>query len=141
MKSLKMLKAEIYIVLFYRIAVLLLIYSLLRLGFYLSNLRLFPNISSSNLNYMMLGGMKFDLVAILYLNSLFIFLQAVPFSFRYNIIYQSFCKWIYFISNGIGFALNYMDFAYYRFTLKRTTGTVFEQFSNEDNKLKLTFNF
>src|SRR5690606_7331463 len=34
-----------------------------------------------------------------------------------------------------------VDFAYYRFTLKRTTGTVFEQFSNEQNKLKLGVDF
>jgi len=141
MKSLQVLKADIYIVLLYRILILLLIYSLLRLGFYFSNISLFPAITTSQLSVMMLGGMKFDLVAILYLNSLFILLQAIPFSFRYHALYQTVCKWIYLITNGIGFALNFMDFAYYRFTLKRTTGTVFEQFSNEENKLKLTFNF
>src|SRR5690606_31537909 len=37
--------------------------------------------------------------------------------------------------------LNIVDFGYYKFTLKRTTGTIFEQFSNEENKLKLTFDF
>lgn len=36
---------------------------------------------------------------------------------------------------------NLADFAYYKYTLKRTTATVFSQFSNEQNKTKLFFDF
>lgn len=89
----------------------------------------------------MLGGMKFDIAALLYINALFIILQSIPFPFRYQESYQLFCKWLFIITNSIGIALNIVDFAYYRFTLKRTTGTVFEQFSNEQNKLKLGLDF
>src|SRR5690606_24518625 len=127
--------------LLYRIAILLIIYTLLRLGFYWSNLSLFPAVTLFKLGVIMLGGLKFDLVAILYLNSLFLLLQAIPFPFRYNEAYQKVCKWIYIVTNGIGIALNLVDFVYYRFTLKRTTGTVFEQFTNEENKLRLTVDF
>jgi len=141
MRSLKVFKLNIYLALFYRIAILLLIYALLRLGFYYSNVSLFPAVSTSKLGIMMLGGIKFDLVALLYINSLFILLQGIPFKFRYNLVYQKVSKWLYLITNTIGIALNLVDFAYYKFTLKRTTGTIFEQFSNEENKLKLTFDF
>jgi len=141
MKSLKVLKRDIYLVLIYRLAILLFIYALLRLGFYFNNISLFPSVTAEKLGVMMLGGMKFDLVALLYLNSLFLLLQVIPFRFRYNLIYQKVSKWIFLVTNALGIALNLIDFAYYRFTLKRTTGTVFEQFSNEENKFKLALDF
>jgi len=141
MKSLKVLKLDIYLVLIYRLAILLFIYALLRLGFYFNNISLFPSVTAEKLGVMMLGGMKFDLVALLYLNSLFLLLQAIPFRFRYNLTYQNVSRWIFLVTNALGIALNLIDFAYYRFTLKRTTGTVFEQFSNEENKVKLALDF
>lgn len=132
---------NIYVALLYRMAILMLIYSFLRLGFYIVNQDLFLNVTSSSLLYMMLGGLKFDISALLYINSLFIVLQCIPFQIRYKKRYQLFCKWLFIVSNSIGIATNIADFAYYKFTLKRTTGAVFEQFSNEENLLKLTFNF
>ena len=90
---------------------------------------------------MQLGGVKFDVSALLYINVLFILLQTIPFSFRYSKSYQKFCKYLFIISNSVGIAMNLADFAYYKYTLKRTTGAVFSQFSNEENKLKLGLNF
>ncbi|TKC08288.1 LTA synthase family protein [Pedobacter polaris] len=132
---------SIYIVLAYRFLVLLVLYTLCRLGFYLSNLSLFNHISFSELLYIFLGGIKFDIVALLYLNLLFIVLQAIPFPFRYRIGYQKFCKWLFIITNSLGFLANFVDFAYYKYTLKRTTASVFSQFSNEQNKFKLAVDF
>ena len=121
--------------------ILLLLYSFLRIGFFGFNKSLFPNVSSEELATMIWGGVKFDIVAILYLNVIYILLQSIPFPFKYNQLYQRICKWIFVITNSIGIATNLIDYAYYPFTLKRTTGTVFSQFSNEDNILKLTFDF
>lgn len=135
------IKANIYLTLLYRFFILLTIYSFLRLGFYFTNIGLFGAVTATKLLIMMLGGLKFDLAALLYINALFIVLQSIPFPFRYQDNYQLFCKWLFIITNSIGIALNLVDFAYYRFTLKRTTGTVFEQFSNEQNKLKLVLDF
>lgn len=120
---------------------LLVIYAGLRLGFYLFNKSLFPHVESDELFTMMLGGVKFDIVAILYLNILYILLQSIPFPFKYNATYQKICKYIFVVTNTLGIALNLADYAYYPFTLKRTTGTVFGQFANEENMLKLTFDF
>lgn len=141
MNARSILKPDIYLALIYRIAVLLGIYALLRLGFYFINISLFPAVTAKNMLVIMLGGIKFDIAALLYINSLFILLQSIPFPFRYHSSYQKICKWIFIVTNGIGIALNIVDFGYYKFTLKRTTGTFFEQFSNEENKLKLTFDF
>ncbi|MFD2555673.1 LTA synthase family protein [Sphingobacterium tabacisoli] len=121
--------------------VLLLLYALLRIGFYAINHALFPQVDSGSLVTMLIGGIKFDTVAILYVNILFILLQIVPFPFKYNSLYQKICKWIFVVTNSIAMALSLVDYAYYPFTLKRTTGTVFSQFSNEQNLGQLTLDF
>ena len=125
----------------YRFLVLLALYAFCRLGFYFANHSLFSHIAIGDLLYIFLGGIKFDLVALLYINSLYIALQAIPFSFRYRSKYQQFCKWLFIITNSVGFLANFIDFAYYKYTLKRTTASVFSQFSNEKNKSKLTIDF
>lgn len=135
------IKTNIYLALVYRFGIVILVYAFLRVGFYFSNIALFPGVTTSKLLIMMLGGLKFDVAALLYINSLFIVLQIIPFPFRYKERYQRFCKGLFLATNSIGIALNLVDFAYYRFTLKRTTGTVFEQFSNEQNKFKLGLDF
>src|SRR5690606_14445367 len=47
----------------------------------------------------------------------------------------------FIITNSIGIMANFADFAYYKYTLKRTTATVYSQFKNEQNKLKLLGDF
>src|SRR5690606_37097762 len=101
----------------------------------------FPQVTFTGLMVMLKGGVIFDLAAILYLNILYILMQAIPNPLQNNTIYKNIGKWIYIGSNAIGIALNLVDFAYYPFTLKRTTGTIFSQFSNEENILKLIFDF
>nr|WP_294897144.1 LTA synthase family protein [uncultured Pedobacter sp.] len=89
----------------------------------------------------MLGGLKFDLSAILYINILFILSQVIPFKIVYNPVYQKVFSWVFFITNAIGLATNMGDIVYYPFTLKRTTFSAFAQFSNEENLGKLFFKF
>jgi phosphoglycerol transferase MdoB-like AlkP superfamily enzyme len=134
-------RLSLYLALVYRILLLLVFYALCRLGFYLSNQSLFDHLSFGELGLIFLGGIKFDIVALLYVNSLYIVLQALPFSFKYNKSYQIFCKYLFVVTNSMGFLANFADFAYYKYTLKRTTFNVFSQFSNEQNKLKLTIDF
>lgn len=134
-------KRNTYLVLFYRFFVLLFIYASLRLAFYLINIELFPMIESQELMVMMVGGLKFDLVALLYINSLYILLQVLPLRLKYNAVYQNVSKWIFLVSNAVGIALNMVDFVYYRYTLKRTTASVFDQFVNESNLLTIGGDF
>ncbi len=120
---------------------LLVLYACLRVGFFLYNQSLFPLVTGQDLWGMLAGGIRFDIVALLYLNSLYIVMVSLPFPFTYNKRYQRLAKWVFLISNGVGIALNLMDYAYYPFTLKRTTGTVFSQFSNESNLFQLFLDF
>lgn len=89
----------------------------------------------------MLGGLKFDLAAVLYLNSLFILLTILPLTFKFHPIYQKVLHYIFIITNGIGLAINIADIVYYRYTLRRTTISVLSQFENEQNFGALFFSF
>lgn len=120
---------------------LLMLYMLLRVGFFLFNKGLFPTVGMAELLPMLMGGVRFDIVALLYLNILYVLLISIPVPFKYNRIYQQVAKWVFVVTNSVGIALNLIDYAYYPFTLKRTTGTVFGQFSNESNLLRLFFDF
>jgi len=132
---------NLYVALAYRFLILLFFYTLCRLGFYLSNQSLFHDITVPKYLYILYGGLKFDVSALIYINSVYLLMNVIPFSFRYRDGYQQFAKWLFIVANSIGIISNFIDFAYYRYTLKRTTATVFSQFSNEQNKFKLLVDF
>jgi phosphoglycerol transferase MdoB-like AlkP superfamily enzyme len=135
------LRRNIYSVLILRLLIILLLFSICRIGFYLFNVAYFPGMGFSKFLKMMVGGLKFDTSAILYTNLLFILLHLLPFPFRYNEQYQKVLKWLFFIFNGVVLAANVADFVYFKFTLKRTTSEVFKEFSNESNLMYLFLRF
>lgn len=136
-----LIKLNIYLALASYLILMLIIYALCRLGFYAFNTSFFPNMYTAKLSRIILGGVKFDIVALAYLNSLFILLQTLPFTFRFRKGYQRFCKRLFIVTNSVGVLLNFVDIPYYQFTLKRTTASAFSQFSNEQNKAKLGISF
>jgi phosphoglycerol transferase MdoB-like AlkP superfamily enzyme len=89
----------------------------------------------------MIGGFRLDVVAILYTNMLFLVLMILPLYVRFQPAYQTVVKWIFFITNAAALALNVSDFIYFKFTLRRTTGDIFQQFENESNLGGLFFRF
>lgn len=89
--------------------------------------------TAGRLATILLGGLKFDISAILYLNALFILLTIVPLKIRFKPLYKKILQYIFIITNGIGLAVNTADNIYYKYTLRRTTISVFSQFENEQN--------
>ena len=79
------------------------------------------------------GGLVFDTSAILYTNALYVVMMLFPLHWKENAVYQKLCKWIFVIVNSMAFAINLADSVYFRYTMRRTTTTVFEEFSNESN--------
>ncbi|HEY3403916.1 MAG TPA: sulfatase-like hydrolase/transferase [Ohtaekwangia sp.] len=134
-------QGNIYKGLLLQLLIAMLLFSLCRVGFFLFNLSYFPNMTLINFLKIMAGGMRFDLTAVLYTNALFILLTIIPFEFRFAKWYQTILKWIFFITNGIALAANISDFVYYRFTGRRTTADVFQQFEHEQNLTKLWLRF
>ena len=79
------------------------------------------------------GGLVFDTSAILYTNVLWVLMVLFPWYRKENHVYHHVCKWVYLVVNGIALAMNLADAAYFPYTMRRTTTTVFGEFSNEGN--------
>ena len=105
-----------------------LVYQVARIEYWLEN--------SSYLNYtfdVWRGGLMFDTSAILYTNALYVVLILFPLHYKESPIYHKICKWLFIIVNGLAFAINLADSVYFRYTMRRTTSTVFDEFSSEGN--------
>jgi phosphoglycerol transferase MdoB-like AlkP superfamily enzyme len=111
------------------------IYTLSRVFFYWINIDLYPNVDGAHLMEMIMGGWRFDLTALLYLNSLYILLILLPLpvQIRNNEQYIRVTNYSFYIPNIIGLIANTMDMVYVRFTDRRTTCTLFTEFQNDGN--------
>lgn len=127
------LRGRIHIVMLLRILWIMILFMVCRILFYLLNTIFFPDISFEHGLNLMAGGIKFDIVAVFYVNILYIFLMSVPFTFKYRAGYQKFLDYLFIISNSIALSANCMDMIYYRFTIKRTTWSILKEFSHQDN--------
>jgi hypothetical protein len=135
------LSRNIFVVLIYRILLIMFLFSLCRIGFFLFNLKMFPGVSFSQSLTILKGGLTFDISAVVYINMVFILMHILPFEFRYKDGYQAVLKYLFFITNGIAIAMNGMDFVYYRFVDKRATADVFKTFEHDSNNTKVFFRF
>lgn len=104
-----------------RILIILFIYSMGRLYFFIANKSIIPEFDFQSFLYCSFYGIRFDLCAIAYTNALFIFLHAIPFSFRDRKFYQAICKVLFYLVNGIALLVMIGDAEYYRFSLRHGT--------------------
>ncbi len=102
-------------------------YQLCRISFYLFNNELF-DLGFFGVLKTMFYGLRFDISAILYLNSIFILFWLVPFRYRNRPYFRIIMKWSFITVNSIALFANLADVVYYRFTLKRTTADIFSYF-------------
>lgn len=100
-----------------RILIVLLVYTLCRILFLTFN---FGAFNKPFLNAF-LGGIRFDLSAIAYINLLFAFLHAIPGKFKNQVIYQKALKIGFYAVNMVFILTNFVDFEYYKFTGRRST--------------------
>jgi phosphoglycerol transferase MdoB-like AlkP superfamily enzyme len=119
----------------------MILYSICRIIFFIFNTSFFPDMTLSRWATIMRGGLRFDLAAVLYSNSLLLLLMILPFKIRFKGWYKTTIKWLFIIINSIALATNIADSVYYQFTLRRTTVSVFSQFQNEQNGFALFFRF
>ena len=111
------------------------IYTIMRIFCYWMDRVIFPNIDTAHLIEILLGGMRFDLTAILYLSSVYIIgsLFPLPATWRENTVYQKVLLWFYWIPNAAGIIVNMADSVYIRFVDRRATCAFFTEVSNDDN--------
>ena len=110
------------------------LYFLARVTYLLVNYSYFgQGLTYSHLMEMLGGGLVFDTSAILVTNIPYIMMMLFPWHVKENPTYTLICKWVFIIINGLALVINLCDAVYFRYTMRRTTTTVFSEFSNEGN--------
>lgn len=128
--------------LFKQLLLVFVMYTLCRLLFYGFNKSYFNELSFSELGSILFYGLRFDAFSISAFNSLYILLCLLPFKFYYQPTYQKTTSLIFIITNTFGLLLNFIDFAYFPFTQKRTTFEVVHLiFGGESEFMKLLPHF
>jgi len=111
-----------------RLSIALLSYPVCKILFFAFNHKYFPDISLFDFVSILFFGLRFDLSALILMNTLFILLHILPFGFTRKDPYQLLLKTVFILSNSIAILANCVDFAYYKFTLKHTTSDFFSLF-------------
>lgn len=82
---------------------------------------------------MMKGSWMFDTSAIVYTNALYILMMVLPLHYKESDPWQRVAKWLFVVVNSLTVVINLCDSVYFQYTGRRTTVTVFSEFSNEGN--------
>lgn len=119
----------------YNLLLAYVLYFIARITFLLENWSYFSaNLTGGHLLEMLGGGLVFDTSAIMVTNSLYIVMMLLPLhQVVTKPVYQKICRGLFLTVNGLALAMNLCDAVYFQFTMRRTTTTVFDEFSNEGN--------
>lgn len=134
-------RVQEYKALAYRLLLAYVFYFIVRVLFLTYNYSLLDVTSVSEFLSLYYHGLAFDTTAILYVNLLFIFFSAIPAVINTRKGYQKFLMWLYFVTNLIAYATNFIDFIYYKYIYSRTTIAVIDVVKNENNKGSMFFRF
>ena len=110
------------------------VYFVCRIVFLLTNYSSFSdNLTAGHLMEMLRGGFLFDSSAIMYTNVLWIVMVLFPIHLKETPTYRKVCKWLFVVVNSLAVVMNLCDCVYFQYTSRRTTSTVFSEFSHEGN--------
>jgi phosphoglycerol transferase MdoB-like AlkP superfamily enzyme len=130
--KIKNLLSEETFALILNLVLAMVIFMICRFLFYAENHTLYSDISSAQWQNILRGGVQFDLTAMLYLNSLLILLFTIPCHLKGERTYRL-GRILFVVLNGVGVLMNLADAVYFQFTGRRTTGSIFQEFSAEGN--------
>ena len=110
------------------------VYFIARMVFLAENWNFYAdNLTWPHFLEMMRGGLMFDTTAILYTNALWIVMVLFPLHWKENKTYHNICRWVFVAVNILTLAVNLVDTVYFRYSMRRTTTTIFQEFQNENN--------
>ena len=116
------------------ILLIYIIYGVCRLEYVVENWSTFSQgLLENSWKELFTGCWKFDTSAILYTNILYILMMLFPCHLKEKEVWQKASKWVFVIVNSICLSVNLIDSVYFKYTGRRTTATVFSEFSNENN--------
>lgn len=124
-------------VLFQRLLLVLALLLLLKGCFYLYNSSHFTEIGFRDLLLHLFWGLRFDLSVIFLLNSLYILLSILPFSFVSNRGYQKLLFGLFLVTNSLLYFIECSDIIYFQFSQKRVTADVLTLIGNQHDFAKL----
>jgi len=124
------------IVLIKRLLLLLLVFSLMRLFYFIVNFNIFNEGFITNLSYFFFG-IRFDYSAIIYLNSWFIIISLLPLPFIYGKIPQRIIKILFLFFNSSLILSDLSDAVFFRFSFKRSTADVFDMSTSVNDMVDL----
>ena len=114
--------------------VVYIVFMLSRVAFFVENWSTFMPYMSWQLFWSELrGGLAFDTSALFYVNSLYLVLMLLPLHLKERPAFHQGLKWLYVVTNAVGVASNLIDAVFFQFTGRRSTISVFSEFSNEGN--------
>ena len=110
------------------------VYALCRLEFVLENWQTFQGtLFQNSWTDLLKGSLLFDTSAILYTNALYALLMLLPAPWAESNVWRRIAKWIFLIVNSVCVTANLADSVYFQYTGRRTTMSVFSEFSHENN--------
>lgn len=114
-----------------QICLLLLLYFISRCVFVLINLSFFHDLTLSRFLKISLSAIRFDLATILLFNGVYIILFLLPLPLFRKQPWSGALQWFFIVSNSIAFLFEISDWAYFPFTLKRSTTDVLDMISRK----------
>lgn len=107
---------------------------LCQLIFIFANLETYATALENNEWWMLIkGNFVFATSAVCYLNVLYILLVLFPLHYKEGKAMQCITKWAFILPNAAGVIANLCDCIYVRYTGRRTTWDIFNEFSNDGN--------
>jgi len=108
------------------------VYMLCRLCFVWENRALYAG-DSHFIGQLLAGSLLFDTAAIAYTHLPYVMLMLLPLHIRYSRGWQRGCRWLFVSVNALAVTANLVDAVYSQYTGRRTTSSLFSEFSNENN--------
>ena len=124
-----------------KIIAILILYQFCRLLFFFYNLEYFSNIYLIDYLRIIKGSIRFDISAILYVNSLVILLSLIPSNLIIKRWYKDIIYYLFIYCNLLGIIVNIIDVFYYPFSKSRLTISFLNEFSNEKSIFRILVEF
>ena len=124
-----------------RIATILILYQFCRLLFFVYNSHYFSEIYLLDYLRIIQGSIRFDISAVLYINSIIIILSLSPSKLLIKKWYQNIMYHLFIYCNILGILTNIVDVFYYPFSKRRLTISFLDEFSNEKGVIRMCLEF
>ena len=122
----------------WNMALAYLVYWLCRLVYWAENVNAFSGLwQENNAADIMHGAWMFDTSAILYTNALYALMMLLPLHWKEHAGWQRAAKWVFVVVNAVAVIINIADAAYFPYTGRRTTASVFSEFRAEENLMSI----